>query len=254
MHPSGTQPGPGCGCPSDATRLEMVGDKPLTLLSAQAPGSRCRCLTRAQGLWPPREVSPGTSRPGAIPGSDAGGCAGPQMGAPSLRALGKEMPLPAVGGGDGVSRVGGHPREHATLLVRHPTAPSPVPSRSPLCRGAARDAVGPTQSPTRSFCKARKWENDEVGDILTAPALRSLAPPPALPKSFPAGPHPDPEWGAPRDAWHSQPHWDREELQQGDTAAAASTGDPQHPRAAALTSCSAHELQHPQHPQHPSPL
>lgn len=93
-----------------------AGDEPLALLSA--PGAWCCCLAGLWGIQPPGEVSPGMRRPGAIPGSDAGSRT-QQMEA-AVRALGKEMVLPAVGGGDGESWGGGQPPGHTALLLRHP--------------------------------------------------------------------------------------------------------------------------------------
>lgn len=147
------------------------------------------------------------------------------------------MLLPAVGGGNGVSQGGGHPHGHAALLVQHPTAPCPAPPHSPLCRGTARELWVPlkTSPSARSFCKSHKQQNGGAGEVLVA-SLRCLPKP--FPRAFQQGCilTRNGERGAPRDAWHSQPSWDHEELRQGcqgDAAAAASTGDLQHPRAAA---------------------
>lgn len=220
-------------------------DKPLALLSAQAPRATVPLPCQGAGFTAPpgkcpagqavRELFLGLTQAAAL------GTWGVHRHSP---ALGKETLLPAVGGGNGVSQGGGHPRGHTVLVVWHLAAPHPAPSRLPMHCRAAREPWVPLEVSlsTRNFYKAPKWENNEAGEVSAAPALRSLAPLPAKtrPKSFPAGLHPDPEWGAPRHARHSQPSRDHKEPRQGwqgDTAAAASTGG-----AAAPMSCSTHEL------------
>lgn len=137
---------------------------------------------------PPGRCPPGGAGQGLFLGlaQADGGCSGTRQ--PS----GRNCRFPPQ-----VSRGGGHPPGHAAPPVQHPTTPPPC--THPMHRGATRQPWVPLKaSPSAgSFCKARKWENDERGEVLVAPALTSLALPPAktLPKGLPTGPHPDPEQG-----------------------------------------------------------
>lgn len=122
-------------------------DKPLALLSAQAP--RDTALPGCRVYSPPREVSRRTSRPGAIPGSDAGGCAW-YMGGPSALASPRE--------GNSASSCGwwewGEPGWGAPPWAHSPcgVAPRcPPPCTLPLAHAlqGCPGAVGPTRSLTK---------------------------------------------------------------------------------------------------------